>query len=132
MKNILLLVFFFIGSYAFGQQLTYKPVNPSFGGNTFNYQWLLSSAEAQNSFEDPDAVDRNDRSGLNDFAENLNRQLLGQISRSLLGSKLGDDLEPGSFVFGDLAIEIVESSEGLVITILDTTTGEQTQVIIPN
>jgi len=31
-----------------------------------------------------------------------------------------------------LSLDIYESSEGLVINILDTNTGEQTQVIIPN
>ncbi len=34
------------------QQLVYKPVNPAFGGDTFNYQWLLSSANAQNQFDE--------------------------------------------------------------------------------
>ena len=36
------------------QQLVYKPVNPMFGGDTFNYQFLLQSAQSQNSFSDPD------------------------------------------------------------------------------
>ena len=39
------------GYVSVGQQLTYEPINPAFGGDTFNYQWLLSSANAQNSFE---------------------------------------------------------------------------------
>ncbi len=40
-------------------------------------------------------------------------------------------LTPGTYTFGSLSIEIFPSNEGLVITILDTDTGEQTQVIIP-
>jgi curli production assembly/transport component CsgF len=32
--------------------LVYKPRNPAFGGDTFNYQWLMSSAENQNKFKD--------------------------------------------------------------------------------
>ncbi len=132
MKFFITSIMLFFVSISFGQQLSYKPTNPAFGGNSFNYQWLLSSADAQNKFTDPDARDRDERNGLNDFAENLNRQLLGQLSRTLLGSQLGDDLQPGSFVFGDLAVEIIESAEGLVINILDLNTGEQTQVIVPN
>lgn len=130
-KIVLFWCFLFLTTFGFAQQLTYKPINPAFGGNSFNYQWLLSAAEAQNTFKDPEAG-RNDLNGLNNFSENLNRQLLGQLSRTLLGSQIGDSLQPGSFVFGDLAVEVVESSEGLVINILDLTTGEQTQVIVPN
>jgi hypothetical protein len=36
------------------------------------------------------------------------------------------------FNFGSLSVEIYPSSGGLTVDILDTTTGEQTQVIIPN
>jgi len=131
MKTLFSSLLFFIATVSFSQQLIYKPVNPNFGGNTFNYSWLLSSAEAQNSFTDPNAVTE-DESSLDEFASNLNRQLLGQISRTLLNSQLGDGLQEGSFVFGNLAIEVIESAEGLVINILDTTTGEETQIVVPN
>ena len=118
----------------FSQQLVYKPKNPNFGGDTFNYNWLLSSAEAQNTFKDPDEDSREEESDLKKFTENLNSQLLNQVSRSLFTQQFGADgnLEPGTYTFGSLSVEIFPSSEGLVITILDTDTGEQTQVIIPN
>ncbi len=131
MKTTLTIIILFFFSYGFGQQLTYKPINPAFGGDTFNYQWLLSSANAQNSFKDPDAG-RQDRSSLDQFAENLNRQLLNQLSRGLFAGQLGQGLEEGTFTFGTLALEIFETLEGLVINILDISTGEQTQIIIPN
>lgn len=126
--TILLFSFSFIG---ISQQLTYEPINPAFGGDTFNYQWLLSSANAQNSFEDPSAA-REDRTSLGQFAENLNRQLLNQLSRGLFDNQLGEGLEEGTFTFGSLSLEIFETLEGLVINILDTNTGEQTQIVIPN
>ncbi len=116
----------------FCQQLVYKPRNPNFGGDTFNYQWLLSSAEAQNTFEDPNATEREEESDLERFTDNLNSQLLNLVSRSLFSDQFGDGgLTPGTYTFGSLSIEIFPSNEGLVITILDTDTGEQTQVIIP-
>ena len=130
MKIILTTTLFFVSLISFGQQLSYTPKNPNFGGNTFNYQWLLSSAEAQNSFTDP--TKRDDRSGIDQFSENLNRQLLGQLSRSLLGDKLDDGLEEGSFILGDLSVEITDSAEGLVVNILDVNSGEQTQIVVPN
>ncbi len=131
MKKIVLIIAFISASYSFGQQLVYTPVNPAFGGNTFNYQWLLSSAEAQNSFTDPNAVD-NEQTELERFQQNLNNQLLSSLSRNVFSSQLGEELQEGTFNVGDLALEIFETGEGLVINILDTTTGEQTQIIVPN
>ena len=118
----------------FSQQLVYKPKNPNFGGDTFNYNWMLSSAEAQNTFKDPEEDSREEDSDLKKFTENLNSQLLNQVSRSLFTQQFGSDgnLEPGTYTFGSLSVEIFPSSDGLVITILDTDTGEQTQVIIPD
>lgn len=132
MKKLLLLVLFLTSYLGFSQQLAYKPVNPAFGGDTFNYTWLLNSANAQNSFTDPNLATRDNRSELEQFAENLNRQLLGQLSRTLFNAQLGDGLQEGTFTFGTLSLEIFDSAEGLVINILDTNTGEQTQIIVPN
>ncbi|MGB5818526.1 MAG: curli assembly protein CsgF [Saonia sp.] len=131
MKRIILILACIASGYCSAQQLVYTPVNPAFGGNTFNYQWLLSSAEAQNSFADPNVVD-DDRTELERFQENLNNQLLNSLSRNVFDSQLGDELQEGTFNVGDLALEIFETGAGLVINILDTTTGEQTQIIVPN
>jgi curli production assembly/transport component CsgF len=117
------------------QQFTYKPINPAFGGDTFNYQWLLQSAEAQSKFKDPAATSgREEQSELDSFAEGLNRQLLSQLSRSLLSAQINfdDGLKPGTFTFGNLEVEILESFDGLVVNILDTNTGDTTTVVIPN
>ena len=133
MKTIITLIFFSISVQLFSQQLVYKPVNPNFGGDTFIYQFLLSSAESQNKFEDPNSgLLRDERSELEQFTENLNSQLLSSVSRTLFSDQFGDgDLVPGNYTFGTLEVEIFPSDAGLVITILDTSTGEQTQLIIP-
>ena len=120
-----------MSAYSFGQQMVYKPINPAFGGDTFNYQWMLSAAEAQNSFTDPNLGDA-EQSELEQFQENLNRQLLSSLSRNVFDSQLGGELQEGTFTVGELALEIFETAEGLVINILDTTTGEQTQIVVPN
>ncbi len=130
MKTLITVLIMGFSGLAFGQQLTYTPINPAFGGNTFNYQWLLSSANAQNNFTESRL--RGDENSLSDFTENLNRQILGQLSRSFFTSQLGEGLEAGTYNFGTLALEIFDSTEGLVINILDTATGEQTQIIVPN
>ena len=132
MKNTIFIILFLgVAGCCYSQQFVYTPKNPNFGGETFNYQWLLSSANAQNSFT-ADNNFNNDSSELEDFQECLNRQLLSQLTRSVFDSELGDGLEPGTFNVGSLLLEVFESGEGLVINILDTSTGEQTQIIVPN
>ena len=132
-KLLSITVLLFIGTAGFAQQFSYKPLNPAFGGDTFNYNWLQSSATAQNKLTAP-ANQREQRSELEQFGDQLNRQLLSQISRALLQQQFGgvDFNEEGTYTFGSLNIEIFESGEGLVINILDTSTGEETQVIVPN
>ena len=130
-KLIAVLVLGFTAVSLYGQQLVYEPRNPAFGGDTFNYNWLLSSAESQNGFQEDDQG-REELSEVEQFAENLNNQLLNQISRSLFADQFGTDgLQEGTFSFGSLFIEIFPSSEGLVVNILDTSTGDQTQIIVP-
>lgn len=119
------------------QTLTYKPKNPAFGGNTFNYNWLLSSAQAQDTNKDPDAAERSfsfNQNPLDDFSENLNRQLLGRLSQELFRNQFGTDglgLQEGTYNLGDFQVDITPTAEGLAITILDAATGGQTQVIVP-
>lgn len=116
------------------QQFSYRPINPFFGGDTFNYQQLLSSANAQNSFTAP-ANAQDQQTDLERFGNQLNTSILNQISRELTQQQLdaiGSITEPGSFSFGSLALDVFESPEGLVINILDTNTGEETQIVVPN
>lgn len=132
-RLLFITVLLFIGTAGFAQQFSYKPLNPAFGGDSFNYNWLLTSATSQNKLTAP-ANQRDQRSELEQFGDNLNRQLLNQISRALLQQQLGgfNFNQEGTFVYGSLNIEIFQSDEGLVINILDTSTGEETQVIVPN
>lgn len=134
MKIIILLACLLVNSLVSNaQDLVYKPINPAFGGDTFNYQWLLSSAEAQNKFKEDTDVGLEQQTELERFKENLNNQLLNQVSNSLFQKQFGDKgISEGSYVFGSLSVDIYPSNLGLVVDILDTETGEQTQVIIPN
>lgn len=119
------------------QDFVYKPKNPAFGGDTFNYNWLLSSATAQDLTTDPEATLRSslfedDQSELDRFTESLNRQILGQLSRSLVNAQFGENgLEQGSYSIGDYDITVEDIGEGLSITIFDASTGSETQIIIP-
>lgn len=133
MKLILSLsLFLLLSPFVRSQALVYKPVNPAFGGDTFNYQWLLNSAESQNKLKDKTETTPQ-KTDLEQFKASLNAQLLSQISSSLYKQQFGTNgLSVGSYTFGSYSVDIYPSSEGLSVNILDTTTGEQTQVIIPN
>ncbi|MDK2773030.1 MAG: curli assembly protein CsgF [Flavobacterium sp.] len=140
MKYLIFILFFSLNTNA--QDLVYKPKNPAFGGDTFNYQWLLSSADSQNKFKDPEETNGYEKqTELERFTENLNSQLLNYLSRTLFqnefgtgygtGTGEGQQLQDGVYTFGSLSVEIYQSNLGLVVNILDIYTGEETQVIIP-
>ena len=134
MRVLLLLLFLgAAASSASAQQLTYQPVNPAFGGVSLNYSWLLSSAQAQNDFQDASAANRFNRSPLADFQNSLQRQILNQLSRELITNRFGElDLtQPGTFDFGDFQVEIIPGLDGVSIRIFNLLTGEETTVTVP-
>src|SRR5688572_6955983 len=103
----LLLISLFSSFQIKAQDFVYEAKNPSFGGNTFNYQWMLSSAQVQNGFKEPKeerAVPVKDP--LKDFQESLNRQILGQLSRQLVNDQFGSggNLEAGEYTIGNFQI----------------------------
>lgn len=136
MKKLTLLisiVVLAIPSLLFSQNIVYKPINPFFGGDTFNYQQLLASANAQNDFDGAEGDGFERATDIQNFTDNLNRQLLNSVSRDLFDNQFGDNqFSEGTYVFGSLVVEISPGSGGLIVNILDTGTGEQTQIIIPN
>ena len=138
LQRLFILLFFWgmgILSEASAQQLVYKPINPAFGGDTFNYSWLLSSAQGQDITIDPNKKQESGftrATSIETFQQSLNSQLLSQLSRSLVTSQFGEDgLDDGTYNIGSLEVNVNTIADGVSITVLDTTTGEQTQVIIP-
>ncbi|GET34841.1 curli production assembly protein CsgF [Prolixibacter bellariivorans] len=118
------------------QDFVYTPVNPSFGGNTYNYSWLLSSADAQkkqtstSTSTDPFAQSQ---TNLSDFASNLNNQILNQLASQILQNQFGNfSLQNGQYTIGNYQIDIKQGTQGLDVNILDTQTGGQSSITIPN
>jgi len=132
----MIIVLTLIGGVFLGksQQLVYKPINPAFGGDTFNYQWLLSSANAQNQFDEKDDYRSllDNANSLDSFGRSLNRQILSELSRKLFEEQFGQgSVKPGNYLFGSLYLQITDTVQGLMINILDTNTGEQSEIVIP-
>lgn len=123
---------FFITGFVYSQDLVYRPISPFFGGDTFNYQQIIASATAQNDFIEEESNQRNVPTDLENFTNSLNNRLLSSLSQSLFQQQLGTtDLTVGTYTFGDLVVEITPGSNGLNVSILNVTTGEQTQITIP-
>lgn len=122
-----------MGSRASAQDMVYKPKNPAFGGDTFNYNWLLSSAQIQDLTEDPNRVSlSSSRNSADAFAENLNSLLLSQLSRQIINNQFGENgFTDGTFELGDFQIDVATTLEGLTITVFDIVKGDQTQIVIP-
>lgn len=122
-----------VSNNAAAQDFVYEPKNPAFGGNFYNYQWMLSSAQAQNSYKAPaDEDKRNDRDALADFQQSLNRQILNQLSSQLITSQFGEGgIQEGQYIIGNYQIDVAPGTNGVNIVILDVNTGSQTTVTIP-
>ena len=119
MKNIIycIALLCIASSWSYGQDFTYQPVNPAFGGNVLNYGWMLNSANSQNGFQNPD----NDRDGR-----------LNQITRELISEQFGaEGLTEGTYQFGDFEVEITPGLDGLIILVTDFANGGQTSITVP-
>ena len=120
---------------AMAQDFVYTPKNPAFGGNPYNYSWMMSSAQAQDTYKAPETPGSQmgiTRDPAQDFAESLNRQILSRLSREIVTRQFGEEaLDEGTYVLGDYMIEIGNASDGININIVDNKTGATTQVSVP-
>lgn len=121
------------GQAASATQLIYTPVNPTFGGNPLNGNYLLSKAQATNthkpSVDDGDLGGLEDQTPLQQFNESLQRSILSRIAASATSSIIGADgtLKPGIVNTPDFTITVVDSGGGmLTITTTDKATGAST------
>jgi len=114
-------------------QLVWTPINPSFGGNPYNASWLMSSAQAQNKLKEPVGISQYPtRDPLEDFQQNLSRQILSRLSSQLIQKAFKErEMEPGHYEVGGFIIDISETMTGIGVLILDPSTGAQTAVEIP-
>lgn len=130
---LLILIATLVFGSLYAQDFVYEPVNPAFGGSYLNYSWLLSSAESQNTFTDPTQQDKlMDDSDLEDFEENLQRQILNQLARELTRDQFGSDgLEEGYYEVGNFQINVTSDLDGLIIHIVDLNTGGESTISVP-
>lgn len=105
--------------------LTFQFINPNFGGNPNNGAFLLSEANAQNSYKDPNAYDWGAVSGtsaLDNFSSAVQSQLLGSLMGNVSSGK------PGRLVTNDFIVDIKNVDGRLLMNILDRKTGKSSTI----
>ena len=96
----------FLSTTAQAGNLTFQFINPNFGGNPNNGSFLLSEANAQNSYKDPNAYDwssATSSSSLDNFTSAVQSQLLGSLMGNLSSGK------PGRLVTKDFIVDITNT-----------------------
>ncbi|HZF44639.1 MAG TPA: curli assembly protein CsgF [Sphingomonadaceae bacterium] len=112
------------------QDLTYEPINPSFGGNPFNSSHLLGIANAQNDYRDPRSASNSSQADV--FARQLQSRLLSALSSQIVSAIFGDNpQESGTIRFGGQTIVFVRGLDAVTLTITNDETGEVTEIVIP-
>ena len=116
---------------ASAQDLSYTPINPSFGGNPFNSSHLLGIANAQNDFKDPASASR-DSSQADIFARQLQSRLLSALSGQIVDAIFGENPQQHGLIrFGGQTVEFTRGLEDVTLNITDDATGEVTTIVIP-
>lgn len=114
-----------LSATAHAGNLTFQFVNPNFGGNPNNGSFLLSEANAQNSYKDPNAYDwsaSSSTSSLDSFTSAVQSQLLGNLMGNISTGK------PGRLVTKDFIVDITNTDGQLVMNILDRSSGKSSTI----
>ncbi|MDP4023758.1 curli assembly protein CsgF [Methylobacterium sp. NEAU 140] len=124
-------------------QLTYQPVNPSFGGSPLNGPWLLSQATSQNIFTrkrqladqmiqrlEQQQQQQQNSSGAASFSNIINSRLLAAVADRITNSIFGENAQQsGVFVVQGTTISFQQLGANVQITVNDGTTTST--VVVP-
>lgn len=101
---------------ALAGQLTYQPINPSFGGNPINGSYLMQNAGAQNDHTGPQRT-RTTTSSLDRFTSSLQSRLTSQflsdIQANQNGTLITDEFEivVSTDLDGTLNVSVIDRAD---------------------
>lgn len=111
--------------------LLYKPINPSFGGDSFNSNHLMGLATAQKQFKEPDSSSST-QTTTERFLSMLQSRLYSSLASQVADAIFGDNAQPsGTLVFDDQQITFVNTGTEIHLTVTDFSTGQVTNIVIP-
>ena len=122
-------IFFIIASSAtLSSDITFKPINPSFGGNPFNDGHLLATANVQNRY----TAKREERDLSEQFVRSLQSRLYSSLATQVQDAIFGDDpQESGTFLVGDQQVSFVRGLEVITLEISNLEDGSTTVIEVP-
>ena len=110
--------------------MVYKPLNPSFGGDSFNSSHLQTLATTQNSFNK--AKSTNSQSPTDRFLSMLQSRLYSALASTVTEAIFGDDAHPsGTIIFDDQQVAYVNTGTEIQLVITDFSTGQVTNIVVP-
>lgn len=101
-------------------ELVYTPINPTFGGNPYNAQGLMSIAQAQNEFTAPAL------SPIESFNLSLQRAILNRLTSQTLSMIFGTTnvLADGTYDTPGYLITVKDELGTLTVTTTDKISGD--------
>lgn len=118
-------------SAAGAQQLTYTPINPSFGGNPFNSAHLNGLASAQNQFLNNGSSAYTPPTQAELFAQQLQSSILAGVAQQISNAIFGaNPAQTGTISFGGTTVTFLRSLDSVTINITDPK-GVTTQIVVP-
>ena len=113
--------------------LVYRPINPSFGGDSFNTNHLVGLADRQNQHkEDGSSASRYSNTPADQFVRQLQSRMLSSLSQQVNDAIFGENAaESGRIVFGDQIISFDRGLEGVHLLIENMGDGSRTEVTVP-
>ncbi|HEY0922494.1 curli assembly protein CsgF [Rheinheimera pacifica] len=123
MKWICLLLFMLSAGIQ-ATELVYTPINPSFGGNALNGNFLLQKAQSQNAH----TAAKPGQSFVDKFRDALERNIINSLTRRIADGELVE----GVYNTGEFLVEVVTDSDGsVIVNITNLDSGEVTIITIP-
>ncbi len=120
---------------AIASQLTYTPVNPSFGGSPFNGAYVLGQATANNYkfLQNKSAqAQQTGPSSVQQFQQQITSALLSQIATQVSQEILGENAKTsGTFNINGEVIQFNRAGGQVNIAITDAASGGVTNIQIP-
>ena len=113
----------FSGSLA-ATELVYTPINPSFGGNPMNGNFLLQKAQLQNGHQ-PEVTDKY---FVDKFREALERNIINTLTRRIADGEMVE----GVYNTGEFNVVVSIDTDGsIIVQITRIETGEVTIIRMP-
>lgn len=110
--------------------MIYKPINPSFGGDSYNSNHLQGLAASQNQHKEKTAS--SSQSTSERFLSMLQSRLYSALASQVADAIFGPDAQQsGTLVFDNQQISFLNTGTEIHLTVTDANTGEITTIVIP-